>query len=371
MRPLRPLGAGKAAKPLRSLRKQPADDPLAQNRARLAELAKMPPLKLPPLTFPAEAEAAYERKLRKVAAQAFDFVRPVIAELQRLQALADAEQARADGRAEEQNKPHTPAEKAQLTLPLALRQVTIAAQRRLELFAKTITTDLPAAIARTIERYSSRMNLRVFESIGVNPIDPGSELDRARADWLRTNNELIVSQPLEVRDRIGRIVEDMVKGGSRWETIAERLMDEEGIAERRASLIARDQVSKYNADCNRTQQQAAGFTHYEWMGVGDNRERPEHLALNHTIWSWEKPPPVGNPGEPILCRCWASLCTSNQQMAQAQEWTAEEYIDRVVAVGPTQAMGPDATEAEIRKRAVSAVASEIRLAGRRSEVAGR
>lgn len=349
----------------------------------------MPPLKLPPPPFPHAIEKRYQRKLEQIARQAFELVRPIIDELRRLQALADAEQARTDAddeppepevvvsiaqtgaereaaiRAAKQNKPHTPAEKRQLTIPISLRKVTIAASHELDLFAAGIPADIPAPIARDIERHAVKVNLRVFEDIGIQAIDPGSKLDEARTAWLKTNNELITSQPLEIRDRIKAHIDTMIPDGARWETIAAKLVDEEGIAVRRAALIARDQVGKYNADCNRTQQQSAGFTHYEWMGVGDNRERPEHLALHGTIWSWDKPPPIGHPGEPILCRCWASPCTSAQEIAQAKPMSEEEYIDRVVAIGPTQRMGPDATEAEVRKRAVAAVASEIRLAKRR------
>lgn len=390
MRPLRPIKGGKAARPLRTTRAQAT--PEQQNAERLAELRRQPPIQTPPLTFPHAVEARYQRKLEAIAGQAFDLVRPVIDELWRLQRMADAVQARADAeddeetpepegvvtiaqrgaereaelRAAKQNKPHTEAQKAQLTLPLSLRSVTLAASRDLELFAAGLPPDLPEPIAREIERHSYKVNLRVFEAVGVQAIDPGTPLDAARKDWLKANNELIVSQPLEVRDRIRTIVDEMVPAGSRWETIAKRLEDEEGIAKRRAALIARDQTGKYFADNNRTRQQAAGFTHYTWLGVRDNRERPEHLALEGTVWSWDKPPIIGNPGEPILCRCSASPCTSEQEIAMAKDISEDELIDRVVELGPTQRMGPDASEAQIRARAVSAVASEIKLARRRA-----
>ena len=252
-----------------------------------------------------------------------------------------------------------------------MRDTLTAAQRRLDLFADGLPAGLPDVIARDIERHAVRANLRVFESLGVNPIEPGSALDRARDQWIEDNAALISSQPTEVAERIGRIVREMVPAGARWETIARRLEDEHGIAQRRAALIARDQVGKYNGDCNRLQQRAAGFTHYEWIGVMDNRERPTHVALQHSIWSWESPPPIGHPGEPIQCRCSAVPVTSAQDIAKTSDWDAQELAERTAELGPTQRQGEGATEEEVRKRAEAEVASEVRLAGRRAQVTAR
>ena len=399
MKPLKPL---KDSKPMRAGRGAPSADPYVQNLARLAELKRQPPIKTPPLPFPHAAEASYRRKLTRIADDSFALVKPLINLLWAWQAMADAEQARTDAeqdppeeelrrpepegvttvaargaereaaiRAAKQNKPHTPVEKAQLSLPGIVEQTLIATQHRLDLFARGIPKDLPAVIAKDIERHAVTVNVRVFESLGVNPIKPGTALDRARTEWIATNAALITSQPLEVSSRIADIVRDMVPAGARWETIARKLEDEHGIAQRRAALIARDQVGKYNSDCNRTQQQTAGFAFYEWIGVMDNRERPTHVALQHTVWSWEKPPPIGNPGEPIQCRCTASPVTSEKDIAQAQAWTPDDLAERTAALGPTQREGPDATEEQVAKRASSEVASEIRLSRRRAEVAAR
>jgi len=393
VRPLRPLAKGKDLRPVRG---GVRDDPHAQNRARLAELAKQPPIKTPPLPFPHAVEDSYRRKLQRIADDAFRLVRPLIDELWLWQALADAEQTRTDAdeppeeelrppepeaavriaqrgsarqaarRAAEQNRPHTLAERAQLTLPTIVQQTLVATQRRLDLFADGLPPGLPDVIARDIERHAVRANLRVFQTLGVNPIEPGSPLEVARDRWVRVNAELITSQPQEISERIGAIVREMVPAGARWETIARRLEQEEGIAQRRAALIARDQVGKYNSDCNRTQQQAAGFNHYEWIGVMDNRERPTHVALQHSVWSWDNPPPIGHPGEPIQCRCTASPVTSAQDIRRTSTWSEEELIERTAALGPTQKQGEGASQEAIRKRAASEVASEVRLAERRT-----
>ena len=140
-----------------------------------------------------------------------------------------------------------------------------------------------------------------LQGLGIQPIKDKSALAEARDQFVKTNAALITSQPQEVADRVAAHIHAMVPTGARWETIAKKLEDEEGIAHRRAALIARDQVAKYNADLSRIQMQSCGIEFYQWRGTMDNRERPSHVALEGTVWSFDKPPPLGNPGEPIQC----------------------------------------------------------------------
>lgn len=45
----------------------------------------------------------------------------------------------------------------------------------------------------------------------------------------------------------------------------------------------------------------------KWIGVGDDRERPEHLVMNNTVVPWDAPYPNGDTyageGSPWNCRC--------------------------------------------------------------------
>lgn len=357
----------------RQLRAGPTDDPVLANRRRLAELARAPQIKLATPPLPDGPTVAYAAKLAKIAREAYRIAdRTVGAALRDLQRLADEKQdADSDPeakrkRAAAQNRPHTEAEKRQLSLPLELEDAIDRMQRAEEAYAERLpTTDLAMTAAIATERWSAGVQMRVFQSLGLNPIPLGSKLETARDEWVQANSQLIVSQPREVSQRVGQLVREMVPAGSRWETISARLQEEEGIAERRANLIARDQVAKYNADLTRMQQQAVGFSHYEWRGAMDARERPTHVALEGTIWSWERPPLIGNPGEPIQCRCVAIPVTSAEVMARSKELGEEELIERTAALGPTQRQGPDATPEEVRKRAAREVEAEIKMARRR------
>lgn len=348
------------------------DDPVLANRRRLAELARAPQPRLERPALPDGPAVAYAAKLVTIARQAYAIAdRTVGAAIREQQRLADERTDAVDdderrARARAQNRPHTEAEKRQLSLPFEVETAIQRMDAQAEAYAEQLpTAKLTASTAVAIEKFNAGIQLRVFTALGLQPVPLGTKLAAQRDAWTAANADLIVSQPREVAQRVRDVVREMVPAGSRWETIAKRLAEEEGIAERRAQLIARDQTAKYNADLTRMQQQAVGFSHYEWRGAMDNRERPTHVALEGTVWSWEDPPIIGNPGEPIQCRCVAIPVTSAALQAKASTWSEEEMIARTAALGPTQKQGPDASEADVRKRAAREVAAEVKLAQRK------
>jgi SPP1 gp7 family putative phage head morphogenesis protein len=46
-------------------------------------------------------------------------------------------------------------------------------------------------------------------------------------------------------------------------------------------------------------------TLYIWRTAGDNKVRPSHASNEGKIFRWDSPPPTGNPGDAINCRCTA------------------------------------------------------------------
>ena len=46
--------------------------------------------------------------------------------------------------------------------------------------------------------------------------------------------------------------------------------------------------------------------YYVWQTAGDQKVRPSHAANDGRIFSWDNPPPTGNPGEDFGCRCTAA-----------------------------------------------------------------
>lgn len=97
-------------------------------------------------------------------------------------------------------------------------------------------------------------------------------------------------------ERVRAILED-AGPGSRVETIRNRLMEDEGVSKRQASLIARDQVLKLNSAVTRKRHEAAGVTHYLWRTSGDASVRPEHRALEGKKFAYDSPPVVSKKGD--------------------------------------------------------------------------
>lgn len=358
LKPLKPL------RPLRPLRGLPEPDPARVNAQRIAVLATKPQPRIQPQPAPHSLIAGYAVQLERIAARAYQIADSTVgAAIRRQQALAYSYQPSlrpdADGdavdpdhphgfvewgdpadmtpakRAAYQNHNHTPAQKRQLDLPLVIGRAIETMDAKMIAYERSL--DLGPVILRQagrVEQFAARVNTQMLETIGLRPIDPGTAIEAARDQWVKANAELIKSIPQEVAQRVGQVTREMVEGGARWETIAKRLQDEEGISKRRANLIARDQTSKYNGALNQAHQQAAGIEYYEWRGAMDARERPEHVAMQGQVVKWSSPPPMGHAGEPVLCRCVAIPLISQAKISTYEPVTSKELKQRVKALGP-------------------------------------
>lgn len=119
------------------------------------------------------------------------------------------------------------------------------------------------------------------------------------------NVKLISSIPDQYFDKVEGIVLRGAQSGKLSKDIASDIIEQFGVTERRAALIARDQVSKFNGNLNQLRQQNIGVTKYRWSTSGDERVRPEHEELDGEIFEWSDPPEVGHPGQDFQCRCSA------------------------------------------------------------------
>lgn len=83
-------------------------------------------------------------------------------------------------------------------------------------------------------------------------------------------------------------------------------------ADKRASLIARDQTSKLTSAFNAARMQSAGVTEFKWLhSKGGAEPRELHLKYDGQIFRYDDPPVIekdgtrGLPGVAINCRCVA------------------------------------------------------------------
>lgn len=167
-------------------------------------------------------------------------------------------------------------------------------------------TSLAIRVAQNIETFNAQQVDRAFRRVF------GSDYSRFEP-WLtqeikaftKGNVGLIKSIPEQYFEKVEGVVLRGAQVGRLPRDIAEDIVNQFGVTERRAALIARDQVAKFNGNLTQLRQKAVGVTKYIWSSSGDERVRPEHQERDGKIFSWDDPPPGGHPGEDIACRCVA------------------------------------------------------------------
>lgn len=162
-------------------------------------------------------------------------------------------------------------------------------------------------VAASIDTFNAAQFRAVLRSVyGVDLFlraPPG--LDGALRAFEMENIQLIKSIPVESLGRMNQKIINALQTGKTMRETQSMLVDEFGIARRRAELIARDQVGKLNGQLTELRQTDIGVDSYTWRGVLDSRERPEHVAREGKVFRWDSPPDDGHPGQPIQCRCTA------------------------------------------------------------------
>lgn len=163
--------------------------------------------------------------------------------------------------------------------------------------------------------------------IGVDVFQQEPWLDGVLDGFVKENVQLIESLPKRHFDQIEQMVLSQVRGGRRAEELAREIRSKfmakskrnkkyATELDRRAALIAQDQVGKLHGQLNRARHEAMGLGRYRWRTSKDERVRGnpagKHPWAKHNhhrregkIYRYDKPPEDGNPGEPIRCRCWA------------------------------------------------------------------
>lgn len=188
-----------------------------------------------------------------------------------------------------------------------LEQILRALQRQFgAAWVATHGKRLAEAIAGDTDRFHVGQLGAVLERIaGVNPLGGERWLKRAVERFTKENVDLIADLPKQALARIRKELTGQVVQGARWEAMAQTITETLGMTERRARLIARDQVGKLYGDLQKTRTTELGLEAYIWRTMNDNRVRDEHELLAGQRFTWSKPPPEGHPGEAVLCRCYA------------------------------------------------------------------
>lgn len=175
---------------------------------------------------------------------------------------------------------------------------------------------LVADIARRFVTTANNSNRRRTErDLGINIYSDSQTLQDYLVVSTADNVALIKSIPSQYLTQVESIVMANVRAGGRPSNIAKALQQQLGVTERRAKMIARDQVNKINSNLASMRIKDVGFKYFKWETSNDERVRDRHedvskrvTAYGKGVYRFDNPPIVDQnlpqlPGEPIQCRC--------------------------------------------------------------------
>ena len=186
---------------------------------------------------------------------------------------------------------------------------------------KDITAEEEAAIMAIIlamfnrvKTFNRRQQENIFRSIfGSTPKEISKEdYEKIRQIWANQNIELIHSINRRTLESIRyALSENIIRAVDRKilvEELTDSIMHMAEVNEKRAALIACDQVGKLNSQLTQLEQMNQGVDSYIWQTMMDSRVRPAHAARQGKRFAWDDPPSDGHPGWAIRCRCTSSPC---------------------------------------------------------------
>lgn len=157
-------------------------------------------------------------------------------------------------------------------------------------------------LAQQVSDYNKEDVSRVIRSvIGVDVLTSEPWLQNQIQWFITTNRKLIKDLPTKATFQIEQIAQKGLAQGKTASDIGEEISKQFGIAERRAELIARDQVGTFNAELTQLRQREVGVEKFIWRTAMDERVRPEHAEREGETYEWANPPDGEIPGGPINC----------------------------------------------------------------------
>lgn len=151
-----------------------------------------------------------------------------------------------------------------------------------------------ATLEQSLKKLSGGVTLKVAAL-------PGSLADALKASTAE-NVALIRSIPQQFHLEIeGAVMRSIQPGGRGLEEVTEQISKYEGVTKRRVRIIAQDQTRKITTAINAERAKSAGITKFKWLhSSGSADPRQSHVAANGNVYDYDKPPAIGDNGEPVL-----------------------------------------------------------------------
>ena len=187
--------------------------------------------------------------------------------------------------------------------------------------------------ADLITPWASRVATQMIEAVNISNLRSWTRTSRVIGAELRKeyasspqgvmaramhaeNVKLIESIPRDAAQRAQELSRQAMLGGKRVDEAAQEIANTTGVSESKATLIARTETAKANANFTQARAQEIGAERYWWRTMEDEAVRESHREMGSRSNSGETfvfddPPDVDddfgahNPGEVPNCRCYA------------------------------------------------------------------
>lgn len=237
---------------------------------------------------------------------------------------------------------------------------------------ETQVAALAAAAGFTVERFVNEIEIwhrrrfaTTFTPVGVNlgTLLTRGDVSQTLDAIIRENVSLIRSLSDQMRNGVSGAVFRGLQNRTPARDVAREIRRIAGVGQRRAELIASDQLAKLTSRLDEQRQRQAGIRKFKWQHSGKTNYRPEHLARDGDIFTWgEGIAESDPPGRAIRCGC----------RAQAVLEIDENADDAPAPPEPTPEPTPAPTPSVQRPRRVLTPPPEpTRVAGPAPTAAGR
>lgn len=169
--------------------------------------------------------------------------------------------------------------------------------------------DKVTAMFDKVKGFAKRQQEKIFRGVFGSTPQGGNnrQYEVIKTIWVSQNLELIESIDRRTMEQIhyalARNVIRTVDKEMLTKELTQSIMQMGKVNEKRAALIACDQVGKLNSQLAQYEQFNQGVTSYIWSTRRDSRVRQKHREREGKVFRWDNPPDDGHPGWPVRCRC--------------------------------------------------------------------
>ena len=161
----------------------------------------------------------------------------------------------------------------------------------------------------------------VEKAIGINFPSDADWWEKVKTSWAVNNYDLIVTNARHYITQINTVTEQAVTGGWSVSQLQAQINKfGSDLTEKKARLLARDQIGKLQGQISEAQMESVGLEMYIWETAGDERVRKSHRVMQGLLCRWDNANvysldngrtwierPSGavrlHPGQDIQCRC--------------------------------------------------------------------